>query len=97
MSRDTRRALRRLYLRSRAIFCCLWFGLLPWWVYENTPHCSCPWWEHLKLNLADARMWLENRQSFGDWRFELRVNSRPNWIRGVGCAITVNPAGWGET
>lgn len=44
--------------RLRAMFNCLWFGILPYWVYEPNCHynneqdyCQDTYFSHLKLNL----------------------------------------------
>lgn len=71
------RARRRLRIRGRAVRCCLWFGVLPSWVYEDHRHYGCSYAAHLWLNLRYAWVWITGRPTFGDIRFELRTNGRP--------------------
>lgn len=69
-------------MRARAIVCALWFGLLPWWIYEERCHFR-PWgyWRHLAHNLGYAWRWVTLRETVGDTRFELQTNARPRWHR----------------
>lgn len=71
------------WTRPRAIFCSLWFGLMPWWVYEGRPHYDCGYLAHLRLNLRYAWTWATWRETLEEEAFERRVNARPNWIRGL--------------
>lgn len=48
--------------RCKAIFNCLWFGLLPSWVYEKECHYKShndegtdTYWNHAKMNLRAAK------------------------------------------
>ena len=43
--------------RAKAIFNCLWFGILPSWVYEKECHYkySQTYYKHLKYNLNLAK------------------------------------------
>lgn len=75
-------------MRIKAVFCCLYFGLLPSWVYETRCHYSSAaisggmtYWEHLKINLRRARLWAWGLPDQHEVDFELRVNRRPNWLR----------------
>jgi hypothetical protein len=62
-------------MRTRAIICCLWYGLLPWWCYEQQCHYAGEsYGAHLLRNLCCAWRWLRGRQWFGDIRFEIEVN-----------------------
>lgn len=62
-------------MRTRAVFCALCFGLLPWWVYEPTCHYAGEsYGAHLLRNLRLAWLWLTGRQRFGDVRFEVETN-----------------------
>jgi hypothetical protein len=78
-----------LRLRARAIFCRLYFGFLPWWVYERASHYGpredgnpgMTWWEHLRLNVRRARPWAFGWPNEHEVDFEMRVNARPNWTR----------------
>lgn len=63
-------------MRLGAIWCCLWFGLRPWWLYEDECHYSpMSYREHLKLNLSYAWIWLRFRETEGDRAFEREVNA----------------------
>jgi len=64
----------RRAVRLRAILCALWFGIIPWWVYEEERHYPEPYLEHLWLNLVYAAHWALGRQTLGDVRFELENN-----------------------
>ena len=79
----------KLRLRARAVFCCLYFGILPWWIYEQVSHYGpdgggdrgMGYWRHLGLNLRRAWLWAVGSPSEHEVDFELRVNARPNWTR----------------
>lgn len=46
-------------LRLKALFDCLWFGLLPYWVYESKCHYEgTSYFEHMMINVRVARKWL---------------------------------------
>ena len=65
-------------MRLKAIFCCLYFGITPWWVYQKACHYEgMSYWNHLILNMEQVRIWLTGEYSFGDLRFETVTN--PNW------------------
>ena len=69
-------------MRGRAIVCALWFGVLPWWVYER--RCHHPgegYLAHLVRNVAYALLWATWREDDGDRAFELLTNGRPPWHR----------------
>jgi hypothetical protein len=62
-------------MRARAIWCCLWFGIRPWWMYEDECHYApMSYGEHLRMNLASAGRWLTFRETTGDIEFEEAVN-----------------------
>lgn len=61
-------------MRLHAIARALWFGVLPWWLYENEPHYDCGYWPHLALNLGYALRWASRRETEADRRFEREVN-----------------------
>jgi hypothetical protein len=65
-------------MRLRAIFCSLWFGILPWKFYEDSCHYEGgSYIGHLRLNLETAVMWATWREP-EDWhQFESEVN--PTW------------------
>lgn len=64
-------------MRARAVWCCLWYGVWPWWMYERAPHYGCGYWAHLWLNLRYAARWVARRETREDREFELAVNARP--------------------
>ena len=67
-----------LEIRARAIFCCIWFGTMPWRLYETKKHYRRSYLLHLKLNWGSAYMWLTNyRVDKEDVDFERGVN--PSW------------------
>jgi hypothetical protein len=69
-------------MRTRAIFCALWFGVLPWWVYERECHYRpIGYWRHLLQNLGYAWRWMRKREDAADRAFEAAANVRPNWVR----------------
>lgn len=44
-----------MLLRLKSIFDCLWFGIMPSFIYEETCHYGdYGWYNHLKLNLGLA-------------------------------------------
>ena len=65
-------------LRLRAIWCCLYFSIVPWWVYEKYRHYQSSYLRHLRLNLETAWLWLTFRESPTWVDFEKEVN--PDWI-----------------
>lgn len=64
------------FLRRRAIYCALKYGLLPSWTYERERHYDGSYWAHLRLNVAYAWRWLMWRQTVADCRFERKTNWR---------------------
>lgn len=69
-------------MRRRAIACALWFGMLPWWLYEAECHYRpWGWWRHLVHNLRYAWAWATWRETAKDWLFEIEANARPQWAR----------------
>lgn len=61
-------------MRMRAIFCALYFGILPYWCYEKTRHYQCSYWQHLMINLKYAWRWLSFTETAKDIEFEKRTN-----------------------
>lgn len=63
-------------LRLRAIYFALVFGLVPWWVYERTPH-HAPWgyWRHLVGNLGIVWRWVTFTETAKDHADEARLNA----------------------
>jgi hypothetical protein len=65
----------RVSMRLRAIGCALFYGVAPWWLYEDQPHYErWSYWRHLGINLCVATRWLTGRESAEDRRFEAEVN-----------------------
>jgi hypothetical protein len=63
-------------MRRRAIFRCIWHGLLPWWIYEDRPHYDCAWSGHAKINAAYAWRWITGEVDADDVAFEAKENDR---------------------
>jgi hypothetical protein len=62
--------------RIRAIFCCIWFGTMPWQLYENEKHYEYDYWSHLKLNWRMLWVWLTSwKLDAEELEFEHEVNS----------------------
>jgi hypothetical protein len=62
--------------RSRAIFCCLWFGFVPSRVYEDAPHYAPDtYWHHARLNLKLLVRWATFRETDYDIWFEENLNT----------------------
>lgn len=62
-------------MRTRAVACALWFGLLPWWLYERRCHyLGMTYGAHLWLNLRYGLAWATWRETAGDVLFEWDVN-----------------------
>jgi hypothetical protein len=61
-------------IRLRAIYYSLKHGLLPWWLYESTPHYDCSYWYHLWINMKYAARWLTFQEDEADWAFERETN-----------------------
>lgn len=64
-------------MRIRAIFCCLYFSIIPWWMYEKKKHYRRSYLLHLKLNLETALGWLLFREKPSWIEFEKEIN--PTW------------------
>jgi hypothetical protein len=61
-------------MRLKAIWCCVKFGLLPWWCYEKQRHYDCSYWQHLAINAAYAWRWLIFQEDESDREFERTIN-----------------------
>ena len=61
-------------MRRRAIGCALYYGIMPWWVYEDESHYDCGYVRHLLLNLGYAARWACRREREEDREFERSVN-----------------------
>jgi len=69
-----------LNMRLKGIWCCLWFGTMPWRLYEKKKHYRRGYWKHLKLNWGTVWMWTAKRnigKSYVD--FENQIN--PSWVQ----------------
>lgn len=66
-------------MRARAIWCCLWFGLLPGELYEDRPCHYRPgsYARHVFLNLKTALLWIFWREPEDYHVFEREMN--PSW------------------
>ena len=77
-SKNCKKEIPTLDTRTRAIFCCIWFGTMPWQLYESEKHYEYDYYSHLKLNLGSAWMWLTSRKiDKEELEFEHEVN--PSW------------------
>lgn len=66
----------KLYVRLRAIGYCLWFGLLPWQVYEDTCHYEGMTYKgHALMNVKIMLRWLTPKPPDHYWKFEREVNN----------------------
>jgi hypothetical protein len=70
-------------VRFRAVRCAIFYGLTPYWLYEDEPHYA-PWsyWRHLRENLAYGVRWLLFVETDEDRAFEREVNGKS-----VDCAL----------
>ena len=68
-------------MRTKAIFCCLYFGIVPSWVYEPTCHYNRGYWLHLKLNFGQAMIWIKGQETKEDREFENTINKDWSFIR----------------
>jgi hypothetical protein len=67
-----------LDMRLRAIVSCLYFGIMPWQLYESSCHYKgTGYWRHLCLNLVQSCIWLAGYEEKDDIDFEAEVN--PSW------------------
>lgn len=64
-------------MRLRAIFCALYFGLMPSWVYEKEPHYPGSYFNHMRLNLEMVFIWGLFKETPDDCYFEKKLN--PDW------------------
>lgn len=62
-------------MRAKAIYHCLKYGLLPWWMYEDKKHYDFGYWQHLWINLCYAFKWATFRETESDIIFEKEVNN----------------------
>ena len=67
--------MRKITFIPKAIFYCMWFGLLPWRFYEKTCHYEgMSYLEHFMLNVRRVMLLIKKQYTFGDIRFEIQVN-----------------------
>ncbi len=65
-----------MLLRMKAIFDCLWFGLLPYWVYEEEPHYGRGiknYLNHAALNYTLAKAWIKGKEDEEDRELAAKV------------------------
>jgi hypothetical protein len=63
-------------MRVRAIACAVFYGVVPYWLYEDQPHYApMGYLTHLRMNLAYCLRWLTFRETDEDRRFEAEVNA----------------------
>jgi hypothetical protein len=62
-------------IRRHAILCCLFYSLLPYWMYESQKHYRCSYWQHLRINLEYAWRWIKWDVDEVDYQFEKQYNS----------------------
>jgi hypothetical protein len=66
-------------MRFRAIVLCLFYGIMPWQVYETTCHYKgMSYAKHLTMNLRYALDWAFFRETEDDIAFEKKIN--PTWF-----------------
>jgi hypothetical protein len=66
--------MKKIKIRLLAIFNCIYFGILPSWVYEKVKHYDCSYIQHLVINLRYAWRWITFTEDQSDWEFELNTN-----------------------
>lgn len=63
-------------MRLRAIASALWFGILPWWLYESKCHYQgMAYRAHLWMNLKMTARWASFREDEEDRDFERSTNA----------------------
>lgn len=62
-------------MKLRAIKYALFYGIMPYWIYEHSKHYNCSYWQHLIMNLQYAYRWLINDIGYSDIKFELTTNA----------------------
>ena len=78
-----------LNTRLKAMWCCVWFGTMPYRVYEKTCHYRRGYLRHLRLNWGTVWMWLTNRrvsQSYAEFERETNLTWKhvfKNMFRGL--------------
>tara|TARA_X000000950_G_C13836300_1_gene628335 strand:- start:956 stop:1231 length:276 start_codon:yes stop_codon:yes gene_type:complete len=64
--------------RIRAIFCCIWFGTMPWQLYEHKKHYGYDYLSHLKLNWKMVLVWLTSLKIDAE-ELEFEQKANPDW------------------
>jgi hypothetical protein len=68
--------LRALGRPLKAVWCCVWFSVRPWWMYEREcHHAPMSYWRHLALNARYACVWLLGMETEEDREFERTTNA----------------------
>ena len=67
-------------MRLKAMWCCMWFGTMPYRVYEKKKHYRRGYWKHLKLNWGTVWMWLTHRK-IGKSYVDFENDTNPSWKR----------------
>ncbi|MGN6416161.1 MAG: hypothetical protein ACTHMC_01625 [Pseudobacter sp.] len=62
-------------IRIKAILYALYFGIMPYWMYEKERHYRCSWYAHLVINLQYAYRWITFRETHSDRKFERKTNN----------------------
>jgi len=61
-------------VRMRAIAHAIYFGVMPYWVYEQVKHYDCSYLQHLAINVRYAWRWITYQEDESDREFELKTN-----------------------
>jgi len=78
-SKNHKKEVPPIEVRARAIFCCIWFGTMPWRLYETKKHYRRSYFLHLKLNWRMPWVWLTSlKVDTEEIEFEQEVN--PSWL-----------------
>tara|TARA_E500000331_G_C17152320_1_gene667913 strand:- start:433 stop:708 length:276 start_codon:yes stop_codon:yes gene_type:complete len=73
-----KKEIPKLDTRARAIFCCIWFGTMPWQLYEHKKHYEYDYWSHLKLNWKMVLVWLTSLKIDAE-ELEFEQKANPDW------------------
>ena len=77
-SNHCKKEIPTLDIRARAIFCCIWFGTMPWQLYEHKKHYEYDYWSHLKLNWKMVLVWLTSLKIDAE-ELEFEQKANPDW------------------
>lgn len=62
-------------MRFRAIVCAIFYGITPFWFYEDEPHYApISYFSHLSMNIVYGLRWLTFHEGPEDRQFEREVN-----------------------